>query len=347
MRKNALKKAHVVPARFLALALAVAPAFSAAAESRSTPPPGQDVAGAVASLQETMPALIKDARIPGLQLALVRDGKVVWHASFGVKNGATGEPVTDETVFEAASLTKPFFAYYAMKLVDEGVLDLDKSLVGCVPAGFMEKFLEHGLDQKGFHRDWFERITAGHVLSHSSGMPHGEAGTPFPLFFEPGTKWKYSADGYFLLQKVIEHLKGDKLENLMQKEVLDPLGMTRSCLVWRDDYEKTIANGHGFFGAPEDFRKRTESHAGATLYTTAEDYAKFVCAAMNDEGLRPETLKEMLAPRIDMDKDKGLAGAWASARRPTPAAWPSGNGGLRYFPQLHPGLPREKSGSST
>jgi CubicO group peptidase (beta-lactamase class C family) len=299
-------KGNVLGASLLTAALLAG--FCVRAEGRGVPQAaaGQDAAADAADLQALIPSLLKEARIPGLQIALVRDGRVVWHGNFGVKSATSGEPVTDETIFEAASLTKPFFAYYAMMLVNQGLLDLDKPLVGYVSQEFVEKMLGHPLDEKGFRRDWAEKITARHVLSHSSGMPHGEQGRPFPLFFEPGTKWKYSADGYFFLQKIIETLKGDKLENLMRKEVLEPLGMTRSCLVWREDYEKTMANGHDFFGRPQGFRKRTESHAGASLYTTAEDYAKFVCAVLNGERLRPETLQEMLKPQIDMDKDKGL-----------------------------------------
>jgi len=303
-----LKKAHAPAVCFLFLAGILLAGLSGRALGGPVPPssPRQDPEAVAADLQTLIPSLLKDARIPGLQVAVIRDGKIAWHGDFGVINAASGQPVTDETIFEAASLTKPFFAYYVMMLVDQGLLDLDKPLLGYVSREFVEKMLDHPLDEKGFRRDWAEKITTRHVLSHSSGMPHGEVGRPFPLFFEPGTKWKYSADGYFFLQKVIETLKGDKLENLMRKEVLEPLGMTRSSLVWREDYEKTMANGHGFFGKPEDFRKRTESHAGASLYTTAEDYARFVCAVLNGEHLKPETLKEMLTSQIDMDKDKGL-----------------------------------------
>jgi CubicO group peptidase (beta-lactamase class C family) len=301
-----MNKMHPLSACLLAGILLIGLSARVSGERISPSLPGQDAASVAADLQTLIPSLLKDARIPGLQIAVIRDGKIAWHGDFGVKNGATNEPVTDETIFEAASLTKPFFAYYVMMLVDQGLLDLDKPLVGYVSREFVEKLLGHPLDEKGFRRDWAEKITTRHVLSHSSGMPHGEGGRPFPLFFEPGTKWKYSADGYFFLQKVIETLKGDTLENLMRKEVLEPLGMTRSSLVWREDYEKVMANGHGFFGKPEDFRKRTESHAGASLYTTAEDYARFVCAVLNGEYLKPETLKEMLTSQIDMDKDKGL-----------------------------------------
>jgi len=305
----------------------------------------QDIRTLDADLQGFIPPLMKQARIPGLQIALIRDGQVVWHNNFGVRNAKTSETVTDETIFEAASLTKPFFAYYVMKLVDQGVVSLDKPLISYIPVDFIEKVMGHPLTEKGFRRDWFEKITARHVLSHSSGMPHGESGKPYPLFFEPGTKWKYSADGYFYLQKVVEHLKGDKLENLMQKEVLDPLGMTRSCLVWKTEFEKTMANGHGLFGKPEDFRKRTEAHAGATLYTTAEDYAKFISAVLNGRDLRPATFKEMLTPPIDMDKEKGLGwslGFGTQNDANGQAIWQWGDYGI--FRNYIIAYPEEKSG---
>jgi CubicO group peptidase (beta-lactamase class C family) len=266
----------------------------------------KDPQAVIANLQNFIPSLLEKGRVPGLQIALVRDGKIIWHQSFGVKNAKTGEPVTEETIFEAASLTKPFFAYYVMKLVEEGTLDLDKPLISYLPKENIEKELGHPLDTEGFRRDWFEKITPRHVMSHSGGTPHGESGKVYPLFFEPGTRWKYSAGGYGFLQKAVEHLKGDRLENLMKKEVLDPLGMKRSYLVWKDEYEKTMASGHGYFGKPEDIRRRTEAHAAATLYTTAEEYAKFVCAVLNGQGLRQETLKEMLTSRIDMNKEMGL-----------------------------------------
>ena len=260
----------------------------------------------IQDLETEIPRVMAEAHVPGLQIAVIRDGKVSWHRSVGVMNAESGKPVTDETIFEAASLTKPFFAYYVMMLVDQGLIDLDEPLLGYVPRELVEEDLGHPLDQEGFRRDWLEKITARHVLSHSSGMPHGERDVVYPLFFEPGTKWKYSAEGYYLLQKVVETLKGERLEQLMQQEVLDPLGMSRSSMVWRDAYEEHMANGHSFFGTPEDFRRRTEAHAAASLYTTAEDYAKFVAAVLNGTGLRPETLDEMLTLQIDKNKEMRL-----------------------------------------
>jgi CubicO group peptidase (beta-lactamase class C family) len=266
----------------------------------------QDARSLTSDLEKSIPALMKKGRVPGLQIALARDGKVIWHNSFGVKNAETGEPVTDDTIFEAASLTKPLFAYAVMRLVEQGVVDLDTPLITHFSDQEMEGFLGHPLDKEGFHREWAEVITARHVLSHSAGTPHGESGEVYPLFFEPGTKYKYSAAGYHWLQLVVAKLTGEATEATVQRLVLDPLGMKHSSMVWRDDYENAMANGHGVFGTPNAFRKYTEPHAAASLYTTAEDYAKFVCAVLNGDGLERETLEEMLTPQITVDEEMGL-----------------------------------------
>ena len=267
----------------------------------------KDTGAVTKDLQTQIPELLEKGHVPGLQIALIRDGKIVWSGAFGVTNAMSRAPVTSETIFEAASLTKPFFAYLAMKLVDEGVLNLDTPIVNYLGRENVEKELGHSFDLEGFRRDWFEKITPRHVLSHSSGLPHGEGGTPYPVLFEPGTQYKYSADGFYFLQMAVEQLKGKKLEAIMKEYVLDPLGMTRSSMVWQDAYEKTMANGHDPFGVPQDFRKRSKADAAATLYTTASDYARFVCAVLNGEGLKEKTWKEMLTPQIVVDKDKGLA----------------------------------------
>ena len=286
--------------------------FSSASEKSTTsdePSPlllKKNLKAVISDLETSIPDLMEEARIPGLQAALVRNGKVVWQKGFGIKNTTTNTPVTEETIFEAASLTKPFFAYAVMMMVDESLIDLDKPLHTFFTREEMEEGLGHSLDAEGFKRNWMEKITGRHILSHSGGLPHGERGDVFPIFFEPGTQWKYSADGYQLLQMAIEKLKGEKLETLMQKYVLEPLGMKKSYMVWREAYEDTIANGHDVFSNPQDFRKRTQSHAGASLYTTAGEYARFVCAVINGEGLKKETSKEMLTSFIDMNEDKSL-----------------------------------------
>jgi len=153
----------------------------------------------------------------------------------------------------------------------------------------------------------------------------------YPLFFEPGTEYKYSAGGYYWLQLAIAKLTGEPVETTIQKRVLDPLGMTRSCMVWRDDYESVMANGHDMFGRPQEIRRYTEPHAAASLYTTAQDYARFVCAVLNGEGLEVETLKEMLMSQVVVDEDLGLGwsmGFGIQEDANGPAFWQWGDYGI-------------------
>ncbi len=275
--------------------------------AQKTIPLKTDIEGKVliSRLERIIPDLMKKGHIPGLSIAVIQDGKILWAEGFGIKNTKTGEPVDKDTVFEAASLTKPFFAYMVMKLVESGKLDLDKPLVEYVPQDYLENtYIRHSMDLEDFRLDWFKRITARLVLSHSSGLPHGEPRKPLPVLFEPGSQWKYSADGYMYLQRVIEHIKGEPLRDIMRKMVIEPLGMKHSSLVWQEKYERQSAVGHDVFSETTGlFRKRKRSHSGASLYTTAEDYAKFVTAVLKNRGLKENTVKEMLTSQINCDKN--------------------------------------------
>ena len=232
-------------------------------------------------LNEQVPAVLKAGRVPGLSIALIEDCQVTWECGFGVRNTGIGSPVTTETIFEAASLTKPLFAYLALLAVDSRLLELDVPLVTYLDRETIEmEVIQHPLDTEGFRRDWFERITARHVLSHSSGMPHLERAVPFPLFFEPGLRFKYSATGYYFLQLVVEKLKGEPLERIAESELFGPLSMGRSSLVWLERFREDAADGHDVHSRPQEIRKYQRAHAAASMYTTAGDYALFVASLL-------------------------------------------------------------------
>ncbi len=250
---------------------------------------------------EQIPAILKAGRVPGLSIALIEDCQVTWESGFGVRNAGIGSPVTTETVFEAASLTKPLFAYLALLAVDSHLLELDVPLVTYLDRETIEmEVIQHPLDTEGFRRDWFERITARHVLSHSSGMPHLERAVPFPLFFEPGLRFKYSATGYYFLQLVVEKLKGESLERIAESELFRPLSMGRSSLVWLERLKADAADGHDIHSRPQEIRKYQRAHAAASMYTTAGDYARFVAAFLGGKGLTEPSKKEMCTPQIPM-----------------------------------------------
>ena len=245
---------------------------------------------AASRLAREVPALMKQGGVPGMSIALIRGGKTTWLHGFGMKNTKTGEPVTTETVFEAASLSKPVFAYGVLKLVDQGKLGLDVPLTAYLPKPYTD----------GDER--LARITARIVLSHRTGFPNwrGSDGL-LPIYFTPGERFSYSGEGYIYLQRVVEQITGKPLNEYLTEAVFKPLGMTRSSYVWRPDFASLTATGYNAKEEPVDPEKPKEAGAASSLNTTARDYALFVDAILNGKGLSPSTLHQMETPQVALD----------------------------------------------
>lgn len=252
----------------------------------------KSTSSAIESLEKDIPDLMKQADIPGMSAALIRNGKIVWSKGFGVKNAETNESVTNETVFEAASLSKVVFAYAVLKLVDEGKIDLD------VP---LNKYLGNNYDVGDDAR--LNSITARRVLSHTGGFPNwrSNGSKTLPINFTPGEKFSYSGEGFVYLSKVVEKITAMPLEDFMQKTVLQQLGMTHSSYMWQDKYDKTAVYRHDSLGKKSFRNQGKDVNAAASLRTTAEDYAKFVAALLNGKGLKKKTFEVMFTPQINVN----------------------------------------------
>lgn len=247
---------------------------------------------AIAKLEQRIPQLMKDGETPGLSIALLRNGELVWHHGFGVKNTKTNEPIVDTTVFEAASLSKPVFAYAVLKLVDAGKFDLDKPLNQYLPGNY-----DVGEDPR------LGQITARHVLSHTPGFPNWRPrGGALKIHFTPGDRFSYSGEGFVYLSKVIEHITGEKFNDFMKKTVFDPLGMTDSSYVWQESYETLKTFRHNSVGEVSGRNKPSQPNAAASLQTTAQDFGRFVSAILKGTGLKKETLKLMLTPQVKVSE---------------------------------------------
>ena len=246
----------------------------------------------IPQLERDVPELMKKDGVPGLSMAVIRGGKTTWVHGFGTKEAKTDQPVTGETVFEAASLSKPVFAYGVLKLVELGKLGLDVPLTTYLPKPYIAG------------DDRLAKITARIVLSHRTGFPNwrGDDGL-LPIYFTPGERFSYSGEGYVYLQRVVEQITGKPLNEYMTEAVLTPLGMTRSSYVWRPDFDALTATGHDADGKPAELWKPKEAGAASTLNTTAKDYALFVEAVLNGKGLKPATLREMETPQIALDPE--------------------------------------------
>ena len=232
--------------------------------------------------------LMNEIRVPGVAIALVRDGKLFWSGGRGIKS-TDGEGTVDaDTIFEAASVSKTVFAYAILKLCAQGKLDLDRPLTKYVPWRFLED--DARLDQ----------ITARHILSHSAGFQDWRSGDqPLKIYFTPGKKFMYSGEGYFYLQSVLTHLTGqtDRTQcaqyeaglevcatdfgTYMAREILQPFGMTNSTYQAAERQFEQMAHGHdGRLTAKPPARSRGSDIArygsAGGLLTTANDFAKFI-----------------------------------------------------------------------
>lgn len=286
-------------------------------------------------LDVLLPDLMEKSGIPGLSAALIDNGDVVWTGAFGLRDAGTGEAVTDETVFEAASLSKPVIAYMSLRLAARGDLDLDAPLWD--ETGYAR--LEH--DERA---TW---ITARMVLSHTSGLPNW-GGTPLTLNHDPGTAWNYSGEGFVFLAEMLERRTGMSLNELVETEVFQHLGMTHSSFVWREDYDDSAAMPHDMIGRPVDKIKPTVPIAASSLHTTASDYAAFVQAVLLGTGLPGELAKEMLSIQSQVN-GWGDSETWAylswglgwglQEGERAPAIWHWGdNGNFRSFVVAYPDM---------
>lgn len=272
-----MRQLHTIPRAYF-LTLAVAACCSAAPAAPATP---ADLPALRATMEREIPRLLREGNIPGISIAVIRDRKVVWSGAYGVAGPASSAPVRPDTVFQAGSLTKPVFTYMVLRLADRGVIDLDQPLWSVVPEPRLEN------DPRA------RRITARHVLSQSTGLPNWGTDT-LAMGFSPGERFGYSGEGFVWLQKVVEKLTGTPGAELVRREVLAPLGMTRSSMVWQDWFAENMALAAD--GTAQPLPKRSDANAAASLGTTAEDYGRFLVAVLEGTGLKPETRTAMLTP---------------------------------------------------
>ena len=217
--------------------------------------PAGEIPGALSldALDTEIARWMRMASVPGLSIALVRrDGGAATLKGDGVRRaGGTGAAadtqeisaaaVTPDTVFEAASLTKPVFAYVVLRLAAEGALDLDRPLGAYVP-------LPNASDERA------KAITARHVLSHSGGWRNWRGGQDVTLTadFTPGSRFSYSGEGYFFLQRVVERVTNRGLLALVRERVFEPLGMRSSGFLWTPALDAALAAPHTNRGQPLD-----------------------------------------------------------------------------------------------
>jgi CubicO group peptidase (beta-lactamase class C family) len=235
------------------------------------------------AFQETF----NSSAVPGAAIAVVTSGEVQV-ITFGVKDAAGSDIVTEDTVFDAASLTKPLVAYAVLQLVDLGVLDLDERLSTYAPFAVADAVN-------------FAPITIRQVLSHTSGLPNGFGSEPLRVYFDPGGRFSYASTGFTYLQRALEMVTGEPLEAVVRRLVFDPLGMKSSSLIWQDRFSLDFAWPHeGAKRLPKQYPPA--ANASFTLQTTARDYGAFVAATLRGRRLERRTHLQWLTSVVNVPK---------------------------------------------
>jgi CubicO group peptidase (beta-lactamase class C family) len=245
-------------------------------------------------LESSIPSLMESGQVTGLSIAITTDSGIVWAAGFGKRSEESGEPVDTLTVFEAASLSKPVFAYAFLQLVDDGMFDLDTPIS------------EYYQYEAIAHEEWRSEITPRMVLTHSPGFPNWRPrGGQLTINFEPGGEFSYSGEGFVYLQRAVMFVTGEPLNQIAARLVFEPLEMRSSSYLWQEEFDATVALPHGSDGEVRRKFKPQSGHgnAAASLHTTAPDFARFIMAVMNGTGLSDSTAAAMLSPQIDVDSN--------------------------------------------
>lgn len=218
-------------------------------------------------------------------MAAVHKGSVVLRAA-GVTDTETEAEVDTDTIFDAASLSKPVFAYAVLQLVDAGSLSLETKLSDWVP--------EYVRD------DSRARLaTVSHALAHTTGLPNWRsAELPLRTHFEPGTRFSYSGEGVTWLQRTVEAITEQPLETLMCRLVFEPLGMEKSSYVWQPTFEDNYAAPHDASQKVGRKRKPPDAMAAFSLHTTAADYSRFLQAVLTGAYLQPRTALLWMRPQV-------------------------------------------------
>ena len=235
-------------------------------------------------LAERMTAM----QVPGASIAIISEGETVFHYATGLANVETEEPITDCTIFQGASITKPLFGYFVMTFVEEGKLDLDRPLFEYLPYAAIAN------DER------YKKITARMALTHRTGFPNWRTDYPDDkLFiqFEPGTSYHYSGEGYKYLTLVLQQIAGVDaagLEVMFQERVARPFGQINTQIVPDKRLLARTASPHrgGQLISVTSDNSYSDFGAAYGVHSEAFDFSKWLIGLMNGGRLSAATLEE-------------------------------------------------------
>ncbi len=253
------------------------------------------------TVDDYVQAQMQKQRIPGLSLAVLKNGELVQAKGYGLANVELKVPATADTIYQSGSVGKQFTATAVMMLVEEGKIGLDLPL---------SKYFS---DAPQLWKD----ITVRHLLTHTSGIKDYtqkdvnfrqdyttaellKIYAAFPLDFPPGEKWSYSNTGYALLGFLIEKVTGKFYGDFLQERVFQPLGMATARVISEADIVLNRASGYrlvdGALKNQEWVSPTLNTTADGALYLSVRDLSKWDAGLHAGGLLKKTTLGQMWAP---------------------------------------------------
>lgn len=254
------------------------------------------------SIDDFVNQQIKKRQIPGLSLAVLRDGKIVKAAGFGLANVELQVPATKDTVYEIGSISKQFASEAAMLLVEEGKIDLDDSIIKYLPSNAPETW---------------QKITIRNLLNHTSGLKdwteikefsYRREYSPeefidlvkgFPLTFQPNENWLYSNTNLPLIGIIVEKASGKPFEDFVTERIIKPLSFPSIRFKHQEDVVANRAAGYvlrnDIWKNGEPFRPKIIAPSGGIL-SNAVDLAKWWEAVLQGRVVKQTSLEQMLSP---------------------------------------------------
>lgn len=256
-------------------------------------------------LNERIPSLMRLFSIPGCSIAIVHNNEIVWTEAYGFADLESETALTVDTPMRVQSISKSVTAWGVLKLVDQGMIDLDDPV---------SKYLTNwSLPKSDYPND---TITIRQLMSHTAGLPLGDVFTTYApddempsleqkltdeaiLVRKPGSRFSYSNTGYNLLELLIEQVTERDFSEYMLTEVLIPLSMNSSSFKWNENMKPSPPTGYDIRGKSVPVYVYPEKASGG-LFATAADIARFAAAGSSyNTVLKPESVETLYEPISD------------------------------------------------
>ncbi|AOE50921.1 serine hydrolase domain-containing protein [Kangiella sediminilitoris] len=263
---------------------------------------GRDIK--VAEFEQFVEQKMQQHDIPGLSIAIITDDELTYSKNFGVKNSLTKEPVAPDTLFEAASVSKPLFGFFVLQQAEKGVINLDQPIA--------EYYQDDEIDTQDPNH---KLLTARMILNHSSGFVNWREKSEdnnkkdkLRFTFKPGTQYGYSGEAYQYLKRALAYqlsLSDIELDQYFRNENSSYFDTSDMAFTWKEEYAKRKAYSHRN-GEPTDNSSQGPADwfgSAGSLHTDAKSYAQFLLYLMQHQNHSQEQNQNLAQQSLALQND--------------------------------------------